>query len=76
MHFGRAAQRAHISGPALSQQIIALERELGTYLFVQDRRSVRLSEAGRSLLADARRILSFADSSQRRPSIGCGGQLR
>ena len=66
LHFGRAAQRVHISGPALSQQIIALERELGTDLFVRDRRSVRLSEAGRSLLGDARRILALADDAKQR----------
>jgi DNA-binding transcriptional LysR family regulator len=50
----------------LSQQIIALERELGTDLFARDRRSVRLSEAGRSLLPDARRILSLADDAKHR----------
>src|ERR1700743_357580 len=66
LHFGRAARRVHISGPALSQQIIALERELGTDLFVRDRRSVRLSESGRSLLGDARRILSLADDARNR----------
>jgi DNA-binding transcriptional LysR family regulator len=66
LHFGRAAQRVHISGPALSQQIIALERQLGTDLFVRDRRSVRLSEAGRSLLGDARRILALADDAKLR----------
>jgi DNA-binding transcriptional LysR family regulator len=66
LHFGRAAQRVHISGPALSQQIIALERELGTDLFVRDRRAVALSEAGRSLLGDARRILALADDSKQR----------
>jgi DNA-binding transcriptional LysR family regulator len=66
LHFGRAAQRVHISGPALSQQIIALERELGSDLFVRDRRSVRLSEAGRSLLTDARGILALADDAKRR----------
>ncbi|MEE6179843.1 LysR family transcriptional regulator [Mycobacterium sp. 050134] len=66
LHFGRAAQRVHISGPALSQQILALERELGTDLFVRDRRSVRLNEAGRTLLTDARRILSMADDAKRR----------
>ena len=66
LHFGRAAQRVHISGPALSQQIIALEREVGVELFVRDRRSVRLSEAGRTLLPDARNILSLADDAKHR----------
>jgi DNA-binding transcriptional LysR family regulator len=66
LHFGRAAQRVHISGPALSQQIMALERELGTDLFVRDRRNVRLNESGRSLLVDARRILALADDAKHR----------
>ncbi|WP_082965932.1 LysR family transcriptional regulator [Mycobacterium kubicae] len=66
LHFGRAAKRVHISGPALSQQIIALERELGTDLFVRDRRTVRLNQAGRTLLADARRLLALADDAKHR----------
>jgi DNA-binding transcriptional LysR family regulator len=66
LHFGRAAKRLHISGPALSQQIIALEREVGAELFVRDRRSVRLSAAGRTLLPDARRMLALADDAKRR----------
>jgi DNA-binding transcriptional LysR family regulator len=66
LHFGRAAERIHISGPALSQQIIALERELGTQLFVRDRRSVQLSESGRTLLPDARRILALAEEATQR----------
>jgi DNA-binding transcriptional LysR family regulator len=66
LHFGRAAKRIHISGPALSQQIIALEREIGADLFIRDRRSVRLSEAGRALLPDARRMLALADDAKRR----------
>ena len=70
LHFGRAAERVHISGPALSQQILALERQLGTDLFVRDRRSVRLTGAGRSLLEDARKILALADSAQKRVRRG------
>jgi DNA-binding transcriptional LysR family regulator len=61
LHFGRAAERVRISGPALSQQIIALEHELDVQLFVRDRRSVALTEAGRSLLEDAKQMLSLAD---------------
>src|ERR1700739_1017583 len=66
LHLGRAAQRVHISGPALSQQILGLEREVGVDLFVRDRRSVLATEAGRSLLPDARRILSLADDAKHR----------
>ena len=66
LHFGRAAERVHISGPALSQQIISLERELGVRLFARDRRSVALTDAGRTLLADAEQLLTLADDAVRR----------
>ncbi|ORJ57819.1 LysR family transcriptional regulator [Mycobacterium simiae] len=66
LHFSRAAGRLHISGPALSQQIMALERDVGAELLLRDRRGVRLTAAGRSLLQDARRIVGLADDARQR----------
>jgi DNA-binding transcriptional LysR family regulator len=60
LHFGRAAERLHIAGPSLSQQVINLERELGTKLFIRDRRHVELTFAGGEFLTDAREVLAAA----------------
>ncbi|WIX75902.1 LysR family transcriptional regulator [Amycolatopsis carbonis] len=65
MNFGRAAQRLHIAGPSLSQQIKALERDLGVRLFDRDRRSVALTAIGESLLPGARALLQQADDLRR-----------
>ena len=52
-----AARRLHISQPALSQTVTALERELGVQLLVRSSTGVRTTEAGITLLAEARAIL-------------------
>src|ERR1700758_983510 len=61
LHFGRAADRLHIAGPSLSQQIKALERDLKVRLFDRDRRAVVLTPSGAALLPKARDLLAHAD---------------
>ncbi|RKT08104.1 DNA-binding transcriptional LysR family regulator [Streptomyces sp. 3211.6] len=63
-HFTRAAEREHVAQPSLSQQIKALERELGAELFSRARGNIALTDAGEALLPLARRILADADTAR------------
>jgi DNA-binding transcriptional LysR family regulator len=57
LHFGRAAGRVRVAQPALSKQVMNLERELGARLLDRRGRKVELTEAGRVFLERARVIL-------------------
>jgi DNA-binding transcriptional LysR family regulator len=62
LHFGRAAERLHMSQSPLSRAIRDLERELGLVLFVRTTRHVELTPAGSILLERARKALAEIDA--------------
>src|SRR5215471_5340256 len=74
-HFGRAAARLHVVQPALTRQVQQLEAELGCALFARLKRGVRLTEAGKVFLAEARRLLADLDQSVDRTRLVAQGQV-
>lgn len=77
-HLTKAAQRIGIQQPPLSQQIRALEKELGVTLFRRLPRGMELTESGQALLIDARLILEQVNTTiegVRRISLGESGRL-
>ncbi|HEX4725646.1 MAG TPA: LysR family transcriptional regulator [Pseudonocardiaceae bacterium] len=64
-HFTRAAERMRVAQPSLSQQVRALERDVGAALFHRIRGNVTLTEAGETLLPIARRILAETETAYR-----------
>lgn len=76
LHFGRAAEQLHIAQPALSRQIRALEKDLGTPLLTRDSHGVELTDAGRQLLTDAGPLLASAHAARRRVAAAARGRER
>src|SRR4051812_49687660 len=66
-HFTRAADLVHVAQPSLSQQIKALERELGADLFLRARGNITLTAAGEALPPLARRIRGVRDTPPPQP---------
>lgn len=74
LHFGRAATDLGIAQPPLSQQVKALETELGVTLFERSTRTVSLTPAGEAFVTDARAALSMVDSAARRARAAGRGE--
>ena len=78
-HFGRAAELAGVTQPALSAQIAEMEERLGCRLFERGGRAVELTEEGRALQPRIERILSDArevESVARRGRLAMEGRFR
>ncbi|SSY70072.1 LysR substrate-binding domain-containing protein [Alysiella crassa] len=60
-HFGRAAQRCHVSQPTLSIAIKKLEEELSVSLFDRSSNEVITTQAGERIVAQAKKVLDAAE---------------
>ncbi|MGM0560762.1 MAG: LysR family transcriptional regulator [Pseudomonadota bacterium] len=79
LHFNRAAERLHISQPALSRTLRELEESVGTKLINRTTRSAELTEAGRAFLLEAQLgvgHLEHAVNLARYTAQGIYGELR
>lgn len=79
LHFGRAAERLHITQPPLSRQIAGLENSLSVRLFERHSRRVALTPAGTDFYTHALALLAAAEragQSARATATGARGQLR
>jgi DNA-binding transcriptional LysR family regulator len=72
--FSTAAEHLHLTQPAVSKRIAALEQRLGTRLFDRIGRRVTLTEAGRRLLERAERILIEVEDT-RRAIVNLAGEV-
>jgi DNA-binding transcriptional LysR family regulator len=75
LHFGRAAQRLHMTQPPVTQAIAQLEKTLGIVLFDRTRRSVALTPAGEALLPDVRDMLERAQALPARARAAAAGEV-
>ncbi len=74
----RAAARMHVSQPPLTRQIQDLEAELGVALFERTAKTIRLTEAGRVFLGEARAVLKRLEDAvamARASAIGLNSEL-
>jgi DNA-binding transcriptional LysR family regulator len=75
LHFGRTAEIIHLSQPALSLQIRALEDEIGVRLFERNRRKTVLTAAGVAFREDATEALLRVDQAVHKAKLAANGKL-
>jgi DNA-binding transcriptional LysR family regulator len=75
LKFSKAAGKLHVAQPALSTQIVDLEREIGTALLFRNTRTVQLTAAGKAFLADAQSILAATESAKDKAMRTSRGEL-
>ena len=73
-NLSRAALKLHVSQPALGRQIRDLEDEIGFCLLERTAKSVRLTDAGRAFLSDARTLLQQADEAVKKARAIAGAE--
>jgi len=76
LSISRAAERVHVSQPALSRQIRSLEEEMGLQLFDRIKQRIYLTEAGKSFLLKARQLLCDSEMMVQRTQEAFGGARR
>ena len=69
-HFGRAAEKCHVSQPTLSVAVKKVEEELGIQLFERSASEVKITETGRRIVAQAERVLMEAGRIQEIAAAG------
>jgi DNA-binding transcriptional LysR family regulator len=73
LNFRKAAEKLHMAQPPLSVSIKRLEDELGTPLFVRERRGLRLTAAGEAIVAHVRQIVFHAEQLKKAAAGAAGG---
>ena len=75
LHFGRTAELIHLSQPALSLQIQALEQEVGVKLFERNRRETKLTAAGFAFRDHAAAAVVQLEQAVRRARLAANGKV-
>lgn len=75
LHFGRAAERLHMTQQPLSQQIYQLEAELGVSLFHRTKRRIQLTNAGKVFFEESRQLLLQADQAIEKARQAARGEI-